>query len=128
MLGNFDNQFSSGTCCSLHCYKYCCCNTGFLMTAIMCAFALWGAGCLCIKPFNIYCRVWHSLLALMDKPKMENAQKRYALITGASSGIRYELARLFATDGYSLILIGRDKQTLQEKAGELSGTHGVEVI
>ncbi|SHF62354.1 hypothetical protein SAMN05444008_11089 [Cnuella takakiae] len=59
---------------------------------------------------------------------MENAQKRYALITGASSGIGYELARLFASDGYPLILIGRDKQTLQEKAGELSGTHGVEVI
>lgn len=59
---------------------------------------------------------------------MENTPKRYALITGASSGIGYELAQLFAADGYPLIIIGRDGQTLDEKARELSGAHGVEVV
>lgn len=53
---------------------------------------------------------------------------RYALITGASSGIGYELAKLFAGDGYPLIIVGRDGQTMEEKARELSGQYGVTVI
>lgn len=59
---------------------------------------------------------------------MESAQNRYALITGASSGIGYELARLFAADGYPLIIVARDGAALQEKAQELSLAHGVEVV
>lgn len=53
--------------------------------------------------------------------------KKYALITGASSGIGFELAKLFAKDGYNLIIIGRDKDQLNQRAKEL-GEQGVEVI
>jgi uncharacterized protein len=43
-----------------------------------------------------------------------------ALITGATSGIGYELARLCAIDNYSLIVVSRDELKLEEVAKELS--------
>lgn len=46
-----------------------------------------------------------------------------ALITGASSGIGLELARLFARDGYHLILVARSEGKLQEIARELQERH-----
>jgi uncharacterized protein len=46
------------------------------------------------------------------------------LITGASSGIGLELARLFAGDGADLVLIARTEGRLRELAGELAATHG----
>jgi short-subunit dehydrogenase len=59
---------------------------------------------------------------------MEQTQKGYALITGASSGIGYEMATLFAADGYPLIIVGRDGQVMAEKARELRAAHSVEVV
>ncbi|WP_132052180.1 SDR family NAD(P)-dependent oxidoreductase [Pseudocnuella soli] len=59
---------------------------------------------------------------------MEQTSKGYALITGASSGIGWELAKLFAADGYPLILVSRDAAELEAKARELSGAHGVEAV
>jgi len=50
-----------------------------------------------------------------------------ALITGASGGIGYELARLFARDHYNLVLIARSAGTLKQVAGELEGQFGVTV-
>ena len=44
----------------------------------------------------------------------------YVLITGASSGIGYELAKLFKRDGYNLILVARDKEKLQMAVDKLS--------
>lgn len=47
----------------------------------------------------------------------------YALITGATSGIGYELAKLFAEDGYNLIIVARGENELKEKAAEFSGAN-----
>lgn len=41
------------------------------------------------------------------------------LITGASSGIGYELAHLFAKDGFQLVLVARSQDRLMKLAGEL---------
>jgi len=43
-----------------------------------------------------------------------------ALITGASVGIGYELAKLFARDGHDLVLVARDRARLEAVASELS--------
>ena len=56
---------------------------------------------------------------------MENNTK-YALITGATSGIGYELALLFAKNGYNLIIVSRDLAELQNKAVEFKDC-GVDV-
>ncbi len=42
-----------------------------------------------------------------------------ALITGASSGIGYELAKLFAADHYNLVLVARSSAKLNQFAAEL---------
>ncbi len=36
---------------------------------------------------------------------MLNETSKYALITGATKGIGYELAKLFANDGYTLVIV-----------------------
>lgn len=46
------------------------------------------------------------------------------LITGASSGIGRELARLFARDGAELVLVARSEDRLHELAGELEAECG----
>jgi short-subunit dehydrogenase len=51
--------------------------------------------------------------------------KSIALITGASSGIGREFARLFAADKIDLVLVARDGAQLEKVAQELRGTHGV---
>jgi hypothetical protein len=48
-----------------------------------------------------------------------------ALITGASSGIGLELSKLFARDGYSLVLVARSSEKLEALAIELKQAHGV---
>ena len=49
----------------------------------------------------------------------------WALITGASSGIGCELARLFAADHINLALVARNAASLQRLADELKSSHGV---
>lgn len=50
-----------------------------------------------------------------------------ALITGASSGIGLELARILARENYNLILTARREEKLQQIRMELEKTHGTTV-
>lgn len=62
----------------------------------------------------------------METVNVENRNK-YALITGATSGIGYELAKLFAKDSYNLILVARSEDRLQEVTDKLKNEYSVEV-
>ncbi len=53
--------------------------------------------------------------------------RKTAVITGASSGIGLEFARLFAADGYDLIVSARRAERLQQLADELGRSHGATV-
>lgn len=53
--------------------------------------------------------------------------KETVLITGASSGIGWELAELFAADGSDLVLVARRKDRLKKLADKLTSEHGVNV-
>ena len=48
-----------------------------------------------------------------------------ALITGASGGIGYELAKLFARDHYNLVLVARSSGKLSQFADELQRQFGI---
>ncbi len=47
------------------------------------------------------------------------------LITGASSGLGEELAKLFASEGYNLVLVARSEQKMQALAESIEQEHGV---
>ncbi len=51
-----------------------------------------------------------------------------ALITGASSGIGLELARLFAADKSDLVLVARSADKLKTLAEEVRRDHGVATL
>jgi len=53
---------------------------------------------------------------------------RAALITGASSGIGYELALLFARDGFDCILVARGHDKLNELAARLESEFRVKTL
>ena len=48
-----------------------------------------------------------------------------ALITGASTGIGYELAKLFAQDHHNVVLVARSASKLTQVADELQGQFGI---
>lgn len=50
-----------------------------------------------------------------------------ALITGASTGIGYELSKCFAADRHNLIIVARQEQRLRQVAEELTKQFGITV-
>lgn len=52
---------------------------------------------------------------------------KHALITGATSGIGYELVKLFAKSGHNLVIVARHRQDLERTAHELETTYGIHV-
>src|ERR1044072_962068 len=58
----------------------------------------------------------------------KNNDRGYALITGATSGIGYELCKLFAADGYNIAIVARSDERLQQVANEVRAKHNVQVV
>lgn len=59
--------------------------------------------------------------------KSENAERMWALITGASSGIGYCYAEELASLNYNLVIVSNEETPLAEAACRLSQQYGVEV-
>jgi hypothetical protein len=57
-----------------------------------------------------------------------DSKENYALVTGGTSGIGYELVKLLAADGYNLIIVGRYENDLITVADELKQTYDVDVV
>lgn len=53
--------------------------------------------------------------------------RKTALITGASSGIGYELSKIFAKNDYNLVLVSRDADKLESISGEIKKQYGIQV-
>src|SRR6187399_724539 len=54
--------------------------------------------------------------------------EKFVLITGATSGIGLELAKLFAKDGHNLVIVARSENELRETATDLQRQFGVQVV
>src|SRR5436190_18435861 len=58
----------------------------------------------------------------------QNNDKGYALITGATSGIGYELCKLFAADDYNIVIVARSGERLRQVASEIRSKYNVQVF
>ena len=58
---------------------------------------------------------------------MKRKVRKYALITGATSGFGFEFAKLFAGDHYDLILVARDQQQLHKVSAQLADQYKTEI-
>jgi len=71
-----------------------------------------------------------SLFALVLCPGPDyssgHAMKEWALITGATAGIGYELARIFAAHQFNLVLVARNEQRLSGLAADLRSKHNIQ--
>src|SRR4029079_9125215 len=58
---------------------------------------------------------------------MVEVKGKTALVTGASSGIGYELAKCFAADGCNLVLVSRTEEELAKIAADFGDKYGIRV-
>jgi short-subunit dehydrogenase len=56
-----------------------------------------------------------------------NTNNQCALITGATSGIGYELAKVFAANNYNLVIVARKQDELSSTANKLEQQFGINV-
>ena len=59
---------------------------------------------------------------------MQNNKEKYVLITGGTSGIGLELAKLFAKDGYNLVIVARDRSDLVLSEQVIRGVSNVKIV
>lgn len=52
----------------------------------------------------------------------------YALVTGASSGIGYQYARIMAEKGYNVIMVSNEADAIVEKAETIRKDYPVETV
>ena len=62
---------------------------------------------------------------MFDRDSPAGSSKHVALVTGASTGIGYELAKLLAADGADVVLVARTESTLRDVESELERDYGV---
>ncbi|MEJ8802326.1 SDR family NAD(P)-dependent oxidoreductase [Pontibacter sp. H249] len=62
------------------------------------------------------------------RSKSEENKRKTVLITGASNGIGMEFAKLFAKDGYSLVLVARSTERLRRLGYQLQDKHQLEKV
>lgn len=63
---------------------------------------------------------------MSNNDKTANGSKT-ALVTGATSGIGHEIAKILAKDGYNLVIVSRSKEDLDEIAAQLQKLSGAKV-
>jgi short-subunit dehydrogenase len=71
--------------------------------------------------------VYHAITSLLSDrfDMLKPGEGKTALVTGASSGIGYELAKCFARDGYNLVLVARSADELKKIAAQLTSEYGI---
>jgi uncharacterized protein len=57
-----------------------------------------------------------------------NKRKGTVLVTGASSGIGLELAKIFAQEGYNLVLVARNEGRLKQLNDQIKSRYNIEVV
>src|SRR5215213_226548 len=55
-------------------------------------------------------------------------KQHYALVTGGTSGIGYELVKILAQNGYNLVIVARHEADLIRVSNEIRQAHDVEVV
>jgi uncharacterized protein len=58
---------------------------------------------------------------------MIGSPEKYAIVTGASCGIGYELAKILARDGKNIVVIARSRDRLEDLKREIENKHGTKV-
>ena len=71
---------------------------------------------------------WHNFLTHFLKKIAMEEKRHYAVVTGGTSGIGYELAKLLAKDEYNLVLVARDEEQLLHTSRELMREFGINVV